>query len=146
MSSKGFTLVEVVVVVAIIAVLSSLALPGFSYMKGKAQVGSTAAELSGLQTEVISFNLETGSFPDALNQLVTTIVNDAYGRPYQYLRIETNPGLERENGFGLDLNTDFDLYSLGLDGVTAQDIDAPASLDDVVRATDGTFFGLGERF
>lgn len=39
------------------------------------------------------------------------------------------------------LNRDFDLYSTGADGLTAQDITDAQSLDDVLRAGDGGFVG-----
>jgi general secretion pathway protein G len=44
------------------------------------------------------------------------------------------------------INTDFDLYSVGKDGVTVSPLTAAQSRDDVVRANDGTFIGLGEDY
>ena len=44
------------------------------------------------------------------------------------------------------LNTDFDVYSMGADGESGQKLDDKVSLDDIIRATDGGFFGLSEDF
>lgn len=145
--SKGFTLVELIVVAGILGVLATLAMPAYDYIRKSARATTIGSELSGLQTEIVAYNLENGSYPNLITDVNTLIRNDPYGRPYEYLRIDTAPpGSERENGFGLALNTDFDVYSLGEDGLSAQDIDDPDSLDDIVRASDGGFFGLGATF
>lgn len=145
-NEKGFTLIELIVVSGILGVLVTLAIPSYAYIKTRVKVATTASELSGLQTEIIAYNLENGTFPNSLNDVNTGILLDPYGRPYQYLRIDTNPGLERENGFGAALNSDFDVYSLGVDGLSSQAVDDPDSLDDIVRGSDGGFFGLGMNF
>ena len=38
-------------------------------------------------------------------------------------------------------NSDFDLYSLGSDGVSQQDFDDPTSKDDIIRSGDGSYVG-----
>ena len=44
------------------------------------------------------------------------------------------------------LNTDFDLYSLGEDGASASPLTAKNSRDDIVRANNGAYIGLGEDY
>src|SRR3546814_2125030 len=44
------------------------------------------------------------------------------------------------------LNSDFDLYSMGKDGVTKSQITNKDSLDDVLRANDGAFVDLAANF
>ncbi len=44
------------------------------------------------------------------------------------------------------LNSDFDLYSVGADGLSKPPLAAKDSKDDVIRALDGGYFGLAEDF
>ena len=48
----------------------------------------------------------------------------------------------RCDAYMLPLNTDFDLFSLGPDHATATSLGNQASLDDVIRANNGGFFGV----
>lgn len=44
------------------------------------------------------------------------------------------------------LNSDFDLYSLGKDGLSKPQLTNRDSLDDIVRANDGAFVGLAANY
>jgi general secretion pathway protein G len=44
------------------------------------------------------------------------------------------------------LNSDYDLYSVGKDGLTKPQITNKDSLDDVIRANDGRFIDLAANF
>ena len=44
------------------------------------------------------------------------------------------------------INTDFHLYSMGGDGATSRQLTSNTGRDDVVRANDGNYFGLGSNF
>ena len=44
------------------------------------------------------------------------------------------------------INTDFDLYSVGADGQTHGQVSHRRSADDVLRANNGRFIGLGADF
>ena len=44
------------------------------------------------------------------------------------------------------LNSDFDLYTVGPDGITHASLGNSASRDDIVRARDGGFIGTAEEF
>jgi general secretion pathway protein G len=73
---------------------------------------------------------------------------DPWGRPYRYLDL-TKPqsiGGARKDKRLNPLNTDFDLYSVGKDGETLPPLPPKVSQDDVVRARDGRFIGLGKDF
>lgn len=48
----------------------------------------------------------------------------------------------RRDRYMFPLNTDYDLFSLGADGATAVAIGNRVSLDDVIRAQNGGYFGL----
>ena len=55
-------------------------------------------------------------------------------------------GGARKDRFLVPLNSDFDVYSIGKDRDTAMPLSPPQSHDDVLRASDGGFYGLGKNF
>ena len=61
---KGFTLVELMVVVAIVGVLSAVALPQFLGMSEKAKLGGSVGEFVGLAKECSTAIKIEGPFPD----------------------------------------------------------------------------------
>ena len=46
----------------------------------------------------------------------------------------------------MPINSTYDLYSMGADGRTALALTASYSLDDVVRANDGSYIGLASSY
>jgi general secretion pathway protein G len=114
---RGFTLVELLLVMVILALIGGLVLPGIIGKAESAKAKAAASQVSRLAMAVESYYLDTGSTPESLDVLVTesgdvsgwngpyvkgSLLKDPWGREYQY----TYPG---EHG-------DFDLVSLGADG------------------------------
>ncbi|GLR76869.1 pilin [Aliivibrio sifiae] len=60
---KGFTLIELMIVVAVIGVLSAVAIPQYQKYVAKAEVASALITLSGLKTNVEAHTVENGKFP-----------------------------------------------------------------------------------
>jgi general secretion pathway protein G len=117
---QGFTLLEMLVVLGIIALLATLVAPQVLKYLGKAKSDTAAAQLKNLQSAIELYFLDTGQYPssqDGLAGLIAAppgLVNwngpylknregliDPWGRPYVY----AVPG---QNG-------DYDLLSYGLD-------------------------------
>ena len=44
------------------------------------------------------------------------------------------------------VNSDFDAYSVGPDGKSASPLTAQSSADDIIRGSNGGFYGLGRDF
>ncbi|EGR0265756.1 pilin [Vibrio alginolyticus] len=62
---QGFTLIELMIVVAVIGVLAAIALPQYQKYVAKSEVASVLATLTGAKTNVEAFTVETGQFPAA---------------------------------------------------------------------------------
>jgi len=54
--------------------------------------------------------------------------------------------LARKDRFLVPINSDFDLYSMGPDRETKATLNNPVSRDDIIRAADGAYYGLAEKF
>lgn len=146
--NHGFTLIELMIVVAILGTLSAIAVPLYGNQIGKARNTKAIADLRIIEKEIIAFQVGNDSLPLDLNQIGRDTLLDPWGNPYQYLNFETivGKGQMRKDRFLNPLNSDFDLYSMGPDGTTATPLTAKASYDDIIRAVDGKFLGLASDF
>ncbi|ENC6729494.1 pilin [Vibrio navarrensis] len=61
---QGFTLIELMIVVAVIGVLAAIAMPQYQKYVAKSEVASVLATLTGAKTNVEAFTVENGLFPD----------------------------------------------------------------------------------
>ncbi|MEO5667283.1 MAG: type II secretion system protein [Bdellovibrionota bacterium] len=65
-SKSGFSLVELMVVVAIIGILATIAIPNFQKFQARARQASARTELTGIYTAQKSFVIEYNSFSASL--------------------------------------------------------------------------------
>jgi len=146
-SSSGFTLIEILMVVAILGTLAAIATPNFIAYREKAKVSQAIAEIKHIEKQIFDFLLENNRLPNSLGELQSSSFNDPWGRPYRYLPVPGTPqGQLRKDRFLVPVNTDFDLYSMGPDGRSQSPFTAKASRDDIVRASNGNYVGLAANY
>lgn len=149
--SSGFTLLELLIVVAIIATLISIAIPAYQSYIEKAQIVAAINDIKLIEKRLLMFEVDTGQFPETLAEAGITLL-DPWGHPYQYILISGKPltgkgkVTPRKDKFLHPLNSDYDLYSMGPDGDTQIPLTAKASHDDIIRAGDGSFVGIAKNF
>ena len=147
---RGFTLVELVTAVAIIGILSAIAIPAYSDYINKARIIRTIAEMRMLETAITSYTVSNNRQPDTLGDIGYGNLLDPWGHPYQYLNIADGnikgKGSFRKDRFLNPLNSDYDLYSMGADGESKPPLTTKVSQDDIIRANNGAFIGLASDF
>jgi general secretion pathway protein G len=121
--SRGFTLVEIMVVVVIIGILGALVVPKLLSRTGESRVTAAKVDIATMMQALKLYKLDNQRYPtteQGLNSLVTKptagpgangwksggyvekLPKDPWGNPYQYL----SPGVHGE----------IDVFSLGADG------------------------------
>ena len=231
--ADGFSLIELMLAVAIVGVLAALAIPNYVGFLEKARIARTISELHGLAKEIQGFAWSAGTYPNSLADVGRSTLLDPWGTPYQYYRINCGtvddiPNLAklklrfnsapnvipatytpstgtkrpavlpvhtgdfpgqiflvqgagaggagaaaggagaggagaaaggagggppcggvsgaRKDRFLVPINSDFDIYSMGTNRDSVAPLNPPKSQDDVVRASDGGFYGLARNF
>jgi general secretion pathway protein G len=150
---EGLTILELIIVVAIIGTLTSIAIPSYSTYKEKARVAAAIAEIRIIENEINSYFVDHHDYPQSLSDITSIVFNDPWGNPYQYLKIagvdhkgKGGADKRRKDHFLVPVNSDYDLYSKGRDGASNAPFTAKMSRDDIVRANDGQFVGLASEY
>ncbi len=127
-NKKGFTLIELMLVVIIIGALVAMVMPRLAGRSEQAKAGAAQADISAnIATALKLYELDNGQYPSSSDGGLTALMTkpasannwngpyiekkpiDPWGREYQY----KSPGAHR--------TYDYDLFSLGHDGQESPD-------------------------
>ncbi|MCF8206093.1 MAG: type II secretion system GspH family protein [Methylotenera sp.] len=71
-SGRGFTLIELIVVMAIVALLAGIAAPRYFHSLERARENSLRSSLRVMRDAIDHFAADRGRYPDSLDELVRT--------------------------------------------------------------------------
>ena len=147
----AFTLVELMVTVAIIGVLASIAIPAYQDYMDKAKTIRAISDIEKIGRYLHDYHIDNNGYPASLAEIGADNILDPWGNPYQYLNL-SDPniigarGRARKDHNLVPINSDFDLYSMGKDGESVAPLTARASRDDIVRANNGRFIDSASQY
>jgi general secretion pathway protein G len=146
--SAGFTVIELLIALAILSVLGTVGVSMYQDYQERARVYAASADIGSMAAAIQQYTTDNHALPDSLSQVGLAGKLDPWGRRYEYYNLVSHNGngRARKDKKLNPLNTDFDLYSIGKDGGTSSSLQAKQSRDDVVRARDGRFVGLASDF
>jgi general secretion pathway protein G len=114
---EGFTLIEILVAIAIVAFMAGVAVPGFLKLLEGGKISAAKADIQGFKQALSIYQIKMGKYPDKLKDLIkasgdeqekkrwkqapgpfygdegeTEIKPDPWGYPYKYKK---TPGTSR---------------------------------------------------
>jgi general secretion pathway protein G len=146
--NKGLTLVELLVTIAIIGIISTIAINQTQKYIRETKVRAAIQEIRNIQKDIYLYEKRNGEWPNDLSQIYENEVpTDPWNETYVYYTIDSvTVGDVRKDRNMVPVNTDFDLYSKGVDGRSKKPFTSPFSQDDIVRANNGGFVGLVKNY
>jgi len=157
---RGFTVIEISIVLGIVALLATIAVTAYINYTLKNRINTCIRDIQMLEQPLKAYQLEHGAPPNSLADLGVVAIYgtiggsnhaapflDPWGNPYRYLNLPNDhppayPNARRDKN-NHPLSSDFDLYSMGADGKTIKPVNNGFGADDIIRANDGGYIGLG---
>ena len=141
---------ELMLTIVILGITAAIAIPTYRGYVAESRIHVTIHGIRQIELLVVDYASSTGVYPDSLSEVGADQLLDPWGRPFQYLNIANSgnaaKGHQRKDKFLVPVNSDFDLYSLGEDGVSSPPFTAKGSRDDIVRANNGAYIGPAEHY
>ena len=170
----GFTLIELMIGIAIVGVLASIATPNYITFRDKARAEMALTGIRLIEKQITNYLIDYGELPEDLSVIGMDNVLDPWGRPYEYLvtqgicdekvKDDTGKNDKKDDKIPKDkddkskkgkprkdhqlhpINCDYDLYSMGKDGKSTAPLTAKISQDDIIRANNGGYMGLASNY
>ncbi len=116
-NKKRFTLLEMIVVVAIIALLAAIVTPMYFKHIEKAKATAAKTQIMLFEQSIIDYQLDTGKLPRSLNDLMMNTYQDKkWDGPYLSSNVPLDPWGNEYVFVMPGKNKSFDIYSFGNNG------------------------------
>ena len=139
------SIIELLVALAIVALLVTIALPAYDKYLDEKNYALAKADIVDIQTRIDRFYVNNNRFPGSLEDINAHTMRDPWNNPYYYFNMAAGTGNSKKPRKDKKLkpvNSDYDLYTMGKDGLSAAPFTSKLSWDDIVRCNNGQFIGF----
>jgi len=146
----GFSLLELMMVLAVVGILSVMAVNAYEEYMKKTRQTQAMVDISTIQMHLTNYYSEKMKYPANLAELNLSKdqKTDPWDKPYAYVNFTgmKGQGGKRKDKNLVPINSDYDLYSSGPDGISRNPLTAKHSHDDIIRANNGGFIGIAKDY
>ncbi|MBK8229853.1 MAG: prepilin-type N-terminal cleavage/methylation domain-containing protein [Candidatus Eisenbacteria bacterium] len=143
--APGFSLIEMIVVIAVMAIVASIAIPMVDMGLSRERSAATMAEMNGLRDALLAYHEDHLAFPDSLSTLVgggyiaarfqdSDVWTDAWGGDYEYAPSGVTASLRSLAADRTDADPNLDLTVSGTPTLRLRTV---ADLETIHRALAG---------
>jgi general secretion pathway protein G len=157
---KGFTLIEMLITITIVSVISVIAASTYRDYTNTTKISLAITQIRTLSLVIDGFYLDNGYYPNSLEEVNNSDFLDPWGNKYIFLNFHNSQGADlsgnhhmassigaaRKDHNLVPINSNYDLYSIGKDGMSKPPLTVKVSEDDVIYANDGAYVGLARFF
>jgi general secretion pathway protein G len=138
---KALTLIELLIAIAIMGILSAIAVPIWTGYMDDSRNATAIADIANIESQIERFVALNGNPPATLAAANIVPPKDPWGRAYIYVY----PPVYWDK-HDKPLNKDYDILSMGKDGKTNVHLWHSDAFDDIIRCNSGAFVGLGKEY
>jgi general secretion pathway protein G len=126
---------------AVVGVLSAIAVPVYTDYITDSRNSAAIADIANIDSQIQRFRTLNGNPPATLAAANIVPPNDPWGNPYFYSCPSSRWDIHDK-----PLNDDYDISSMGPDGVTKPKISHADAHDDIIRANSGSYIGVASEY